>query len=51
MREAEAENQMRECTFTPRTREPPAYIVRMARSMAVARAARPAAPPARPGWR
>jgi len=51
VREAEEAKRMAECTFTPQTHEPPAYVTRIARSMALARSAKEPEPPAKPGWR
>ena len=53
--EAELE-QFRECTFQPRIHDAPAYVKRIARSMALSKAARAAASeadkkPERPQWR
>jgi hypothetical protein len=51
VREAEEARQMAQCTFAPQTHLPPAYVSRIARSMAAARSAREPKPPAKPGWR
>lgn len=51
VRQAEEEKQMRECTFHPQTHDAPAYVTRIAKSMALAKAGRPPAPPEKPGWR
>eukprot|EP00967_Tisochrysis_lutea_P131488 scaffold228622_cov28-Tisochrysis_lutea.AAC.2 len=51
VREAHEARQMAECTFAPQTHEAPAYITRIAQSMALARSTREPEPPAKPGWR
>ena len=45
-------NESRGCTFAPQTKECPAYVKRIARSLSIVKAARTIeAPPARPEWR
>ncbi len=51
VREAEEAKQLAECTFTPQTHDPPAYVTRIARSMAVARQAKEPEPPSKQTWR
>ena len=51
VRQAEEEKEMRECTFHPQTHDAPAYVTRIAKSMALAKAGRAPAPPEKPGWR
>ncbi|CAE7670056.1 unnamed protein product, partial [Symbiodinium microadriaticum] len=54
IQQTRAESEMKDCTFTPLTKECPAYVKRIARSLAVVRAARsqegPVAP-AKPQWK
>lgn len=50
--EAQSRAELSECTFHPRTNDAPEYVKRIARSMALARAVRPADnAPAKPEWR
>ena len=51
VRAAEEAKLMRECTFHPETHECPAYVTRIAKSMALAKAGREPEAPERPGWR
>ena len=51
VRAAEEAQLMRECTFHPETHEAPAYVTRIAKSMALAKAGREPDAPERPGWR
>ena len=51
VRAAEEDKLMRECTFHPETHEAPAYVTRIAKSMALAKAGREPDAPERPGWR
>ena len=51
VREAQDAKALEECTFQPRTHEVPAYISRIAKSMAVAKMARPSTAPERPEWK
>ena len=51
VRAAEEARLMRECTFHPETHEAPAYVTRIAKSMALAKAGREPEAPERPGWR
>ena len=41
LREAEEALELQECTFHPQTHEAPAYVTRIAKSMQLAKAARP----------
>ena len=41
VREAEEALELQECTFHPQTHEAPAYVTRIAKSMQLAKAARP----------
>ena len=48
------EQELAECTFAPKTKECPAYVKRIAKSMAVMRAARTGgqeSPQEKPGWK
>ena len=50
VREAEEARELQECTFHPQTHEAPAYVTRIAKSMQLAKAARPEPEPTR-GWK
>lgn len=52
MLEQREQNESLGCTFVPQTKECPAYVKRIARSLSIVKAARTVeAPPARPEWR
>ena len=51
VRQAEEAKEMQECTFHPETHEAPAYVSRIARSMAAQRSTRQPHAPRKPDWR
>lgn len=52
MLEQKEQNESLGCTFAPQTKECPAYVKRIARSLSIVKAAKTVeAPPARPEWR
>lgn len=52
MLQQKEQNERLDCTFQPMTKECPAYVKRIARSLSIVKAARTVeAPPSRPEWR